>query len=553
MSKFIETLVAQAAESPHGMTTGEPLDPVRRTWREIHGTARGGASELVAGGLAPGASVALLAAEIPQVVHAAQAVWLAGGSITVLHEPGRRAHQDAWEETAFHALRTVAADLVLLGRPYEAFAEVLRARGVPARAISELERPGLDRSFTPVEMGEDAAALLQLTSGSTAAPKAVRITHGGLYANLMDITTTYDFTQPTDVMISWVPMFHDMGMVGCLLGSIVSGIELVAITPAEFLGYPGLWPALMSKYRGTITAAPNFAYSLMARQLAAAEPGSLDLSAMRTLGNGGEPIDPGTIDRLFKAGAPFGLAPGAMACVYGAAENGVLVTQVPAGEGMVVDTVDARALEKDRRAVPANPDAAPVEVRRYPQLGRLLPSVEIRIVGDKGEVLGEREVGTIQLRGASVAKHYRTAEEGLVSAVDEDDWLDMGDEGYMVGDRLVICGRTKDVIIMGGRNIFPSDIERAACAVEGVRAGNSVAIRIAADGVGGIQHESFAILVESRQHGDEQATETIRAAVAARVLADIGVRPARVVVLPPNTLPKTPSGKLRRTAARDLL
>lgn len=552
MSRFIETIVAKAAESPRGMTTGEPHKPVRRTWREIHDKARGGAAELVAGGLRPGDAVAILAAELAQAVHAAQSVWLAGGSTTMLHDPGHRANPEAWQASTLHALRTIDADLVLIGRPYEAVADVLRARGFGVRLIEEIERPDADTAFTPVEVGEDAPILLQLTSGSTSEPKAARITHGNLMANLDDFVGSRDIGRPDDVMVSWVPLFHDMGMVGCFIGSLVSGAELVAVTPAEFLGHPGIWQQLMHKYRGTITAAPHFAYVLMARQLAATEPGSLDLSSMRIMGNGGEPIDPDGMHKLVAAGAPFGLDPRIIAPVYGAAENGVMITMAPEGEGMVVDTIDAAALEKERRAVPADPNAAPTDVRRFPQLGYVLPSVTARIVGEKGEVLGEREVGSIQLRGPSVAASYST-EDGIVPSTDEDGWLDIGDEGYFVGDRLVVCGRRKDVIILGGRNIFPTDIERAATAVDGVRAGNVIAVRVAADGVGGIQKESFAVLAESRQHDDPAAAERIREAVAARVLADVGVRPARVLLLAPATLPKTSSGKLRRSAARDLL
>ncbi|MCF2528862.1 long-chain-fatty-acid--CoA ligase [Yinghuangia soli] len=552
MSRFIDTIVAMSAKSPNGLTTGEPHEPVRRTWAEIHRKARAGAAELVAGGLQPGDSVAILAADVAQVAHTVQSVWLAGGSTTMLHEPGHRANPAAWQAATLQALRTVHADLVLLGRPYESFAEVLRAHGFAARAIDETERPGAGEAFVPVEVGEDAPALLQLTSGSTAEPKAVRVTHGNVMANLEDFSAARGFGRPDDVMVSWVPMFHDMGLVGCFLGSLTTGMEYVAITPAEFLGYPGLWQELMHKYRGTMTAAPNFSYVLMARQLAATEPGSLDLSCVRIMGNGGEPIDPDAMHRLMAAGAPFGLAPETLACVYGAAENGVLITITPEGERMVVDVVDAAALEKNRRAVPAAADAAPGEVRRFPLLGYVLPSVSARIVGDKGEVLGEREVGTIQLRGASVAAAYST-EAGIVPATDADGWLDMGDEGYFVGDRLVVCGRRKDIIIVGGRNIFPTDIERAATGADGVRAGNVIAVRVAADGVGGIEKESFAVLVESRQHDDPAAAERIRDAVAARVLSDVGVRPARVLVLPPATLPKTSSGKLRRAAARDLL
>ncbi|MDI2130935.1 long-chain-fatty-acid--CoA ligase [Yinghuangia seranimata] len=557
MSRFIDTVVGNAAEKATGLTLGEPHEPVRLTWGEIHRQARGMAAELVAGGLRPGDSVAVLAAELRQIVPAAQAVWLAGGSVTMLHEPGRRTSPEIWHASTFESLRTVAADLVLLGRPYEDLTAVLTAGGVASRSIAGLEVGDGADDFQVVETGEADVALLQLTSGSTAEPKAVRVTHGNLFANLTDLCVNAEFGSggpngEPDVLVSWVPMFHDMGMVGCLCGSMFAGIEMVAVTPTEFLMYPGIWPGLLSKHRGTITAAPNFAYALMARQLSAAEDGAYDLHRVRLMGNGGEPTDPDAMHALASAGARFGLPPEAVNCVYGAAENCVLITIGDLRAPMEVDVVDATALERDRRAVPAKPGADRADVRRYPLLGRTLDHVQVRVVDDKGQVLGDRAIGTLQLRGPSVAAAYATA-DGVVPAQDEDGWLDMGDEGYLVDGQIVVCGRRKDVIIMGGRNIFPTDIERSAGAVDGVRTGNAIAVRVAADGVGGIAQESFALLVESRGHGDAAVEDAIRDAVSARVLADIGVRPARVVVMAPNSLPKTPSGKLRRSAARDLL
>jgi fatty-acyl-CoA synthase len=349
----------------------------------------------------------------------------------------------------------------------------------------------------------------------------------------------------SDVMVSWLPLFHDMGMVGFLTIPMTVGIELVSVTPTDFLRRPLLWAELISQYHGTVTAAPNFAYAVLARQLARAE-GPLDLSTLRFALNGAEPVDPDAVTAFTASGARFGLRPEAMVCAYGMAETALGVSFAPVDTGLQVDEIDAEQLEEHRRAVPATDGAA----RRFPLLGPPLPGIEVRVVGDDGAVLGEREVGVLHLRGESVTPGYLTV-DGPVATQDADGWLDTGDEGYLADGAVVVCGRRKDVIIMGGRNIYPTDIERAASAAEGVRAGNAVAVRLEADD--DRHRESFLVAVESRQAAEPGATDGIRKDVTSRVVSAVGVRPAQVVVLPPGSLPKTPSGKLRRAATRALL
>ncbi|MGH3913924.1 MAG: long-chain fatty acid--CoA ligase, partial [Pseudonocardiaceae bacterium] len=218
----------------------------------------------------------------------------------------------------------------------------------------------------------------------------------------------------------------------------------------------------------------------------------------------------------------------------------------PHSIGMQVDTVDADALESQRLAVPAV--GAVGKVRAFPRLGPPLPGLEVQVIADDGSPLSEREVGRIRLRGKSVTRQYHTL-AGPQSTQDPDGWLDTGDEGYLAEGDVVICGRRKDVIIMGGRNIYPTDIERAAGLADGVRAGNVVAVRIEA----GARRESFAVAVESGRSGDAEAERVLRREIVSHVVDAVGLRPGAVVVLRPGSLPKTPSGKLRRAAAKDLL
>jgi fatty-acyl-CoA synthase len=547
MSKFLALLLESAGRTDHGMTTGEPKAPVRRSWAEVHETARAMAAALrtEADGvpaLAPGSAVGVLAGEPATIAPAAQAVWLTGGSVTMLHQPTPRTDLAAWAEDTVTVLTMIDAKLVLLGAPFDALAPVLTERGIPFRTLESLT--GDPSTVTPDASvaGEDATALLQLTSGSTAEPKAVRITHGNLFANISGMRESARLDVETDVMVSWLPLFHDMGMVGFLTVPMVTALELVTVTPVDFLGRPVIWAELISKYGGTVTAAPNFAYAVLARQLARYD-GELDLSSLRIALNGAEPIDAAAVGAFVDAGARFGLRPESVLCAYGMAETALGVAFAPVETGLTVDEIDTDELETKRRATPGHG-------RTFPKLGPPLPGIEVRVVADDGTVLGEREVGVIQLRGPSVTPGYLTV-HGPVATQDADGWLDTGDEGYVADGEVVVCGRVKDMIIMGGRNIYPTDIERAAAEADDVRAGNAVAVRLAAGD--GQRRETFAVVVESRKAGDSDAEALIRKDVTHRVFGAVGVRPGQVVVLGPGSLPKTPSGKLRRAATGELL
>jgi fatty-acyl-CoA synthase len=543
VSQFVDGVIATAARASTGMVTGEPGVPSRRTWSELHALSRQMAGALVAGGLRPGQAVAVLAGMPAQIAPVAQAIWLAGGSMTMLHQPTPRTDLLVWRDDTLRVLRMIDAQSVVVGEPFQEMTEVLEAYGISTHQADDLAA-GPDHP--PVVTGEEDVALLQLTSGSTAEPKAVRITHRNLFANLSD-SSRHLRCDESGVMVSWLPMFHDMGMVGCLLIPMLTGMELISVTPVDFLRRPVMWAELISKYGGTVTSAPNFAWAVLARQMARLAPGSLDLSTLTVAANGAEPIDPSTMRAFIELGARFGLRPEAVNCCYGAAESSLVISLSRMEDSMLLDVVDAGELEKNQLAIPA-PDGAPV--RRLPKLGRPFPSVEVRVVDDEGKPLDDRHVGRLQLRGDSVTDGYVTP-EGYESARDEDGWLDIGDEGYILEDgQVVVCGRRKDVIIMGGRNIYPTDIERAATSVPDVRDGNAVAVRLLPEEGA---RESFALLVESRAAGDEPAEAQIRREVIARVVSEIDVRPAQVRVLPPGSLPKTPSGKLRRAAARALL
>jgi fatty-acyl-CoA synthase len=538
VSRFTEKMFRNAHESTKGMVTGEPGDPVRHTWLEVHQRARRVAGGLAIAGVGHGDAIGVLAGAPVEIAPTAQGLWMRGASLTMLHQPTPRTDLVVWAEDTTTVIDMIEAKAVIVSDPFVAAAPVLKERGIKVLTAEELLAAD---PIDPIDTGEDDLALMQLTSGSTGSPKAVQITHRNIYSNAeaMFIGAKMD-PSGNDVMLSWLPCFHDMGMIGFLTVPMYFGVELVKVTPMDFLRDTLLWAKLIDKYKGTMTAAPNFAYSLFAKRLRKqAKPGQFDLSTLRFALSGAEPVDPGDVEDLIDAGKPFGLRPEAVMPAYGMAETTLAVSFSELGDGLVVDEVDADLLGALRRAVPASKG----NTRRFASLGPLLQGLEARIVDDDGNVVPTRGVGVIELRGEPVTPGYITM-GGFIPAQDEHGWYDTGDLGYLMENgHIVVCGRVKDVIIMAGRNIYPTDIERAACRVAGVRPGCAVAVRLDA----GHSRETFAVAVESNAFEDPAEVRRIEHQVAHEVVSEVDVRPRNVVVLGPGTIPKTPSGKLRRS------
>lgn len=536
MSRFTDKMFRNARQSAKGMVTGEPHTPVRHTWGEVHERARRIAGGLAAVGVGHGDAVGVLAGAPVEIAPTAQGLWMRGASLTILHQPTPRTDLALWAEDTTTVVDMIEAKAVIISDPFMAAAPVLQERGIKVLTVEQLLASD---PVDPIETDEDDLALMQLTSGSTGSPKAVQITHRNLFANLEAMYISAEYNEDTDVMVSWLPLFHDMGMIGFLTVPMYFGGELVKVTPMDFMRDTLLWAKLIDKYGGTMTAAPNFAYSLFAKRLRKqAKPGQFDLSSLRFALSGAEPVEPADVEDLCQAGAPFGLRPQAILPAYGMAEITLAVAFSECGAGLVVDEVDADLLAALRRAVPATKG----NTRRLASLGPLLQGIEARIVDEDGNILPPRGVGVIELRGESVTPGYITM-GGFIPAQDAQGWYDTGDLGYrMENGHVVVCGRVKDVIIMAGRNIYPTDIERAAGRVEGVRPGCAVAVRLDA----GHSRETFAVAVESNAFEDPAEVRRIEHQVAHEVVAEVDVRPRNVVVLGPGTIPKTPSGKLRR-------
>ena len=507
-------------------------------WLEVHRDAVTTAGALQALGVRPGDHVAVLGPTTRPLVTAIQAVWLAGATVIVLPLPMRMGSLDEFVDQTRRRIHRADVALVLADPELAPFLDP-EPGDPPMRTFDRL--PAGCGYVAPA--GDPATpAILQFTSGSTSDPKGVVLPHRAVCANLDAIEEAAELDVDGDVLVSWLPLYHDMGLVGLLTLAMTTGTRFVLAAPQDFMASPGRWMEWMSAYRGTATAGPNFSYVLATRALrrAAKEGQELDLSSLRVVLNGAEPVDPDTVADFVDAASRFGMEPGAVFPAFGMAEVAIAGTFPPPGRGIVLDTVDRRVLEAERYAAPTDPgDGA----RSFARLGTPVPGLEIRVVDPAdGHVLREREVGELEIRGTSVCDGYHGRPE-LDAGLFHDGWLRTGDLGYLVEGELVLCGRIKDVIIVGGRNVFPEDVERACNDVEGVRAGNVIAF-----GVEGQRGKEGVVVVAESKAGD---LEPVRRSVLERVRSVVGMPPKDVVLVAPGTLPKTSSGKLQRSRCRD--
>ena len=509
----------------------------RVEWSRLHEDARAMAAALQARGVGPGSHVALLGPTTRPFVTAIQATWLAGATVVVLPLPMRLASIEDFVAQTRRLIVHADAQIVVIDAQLSEFLDP-QPGDPPIVQLDELR--GTPDSYDRPADDPDALAILQFTSGATADPKGVMVPHRCMTANLDAAVEAAAFDPDVDRAVSWLPLYHDMGLIGLLGAPMLHGFDLVLASPQDFLAAPARWMEWISEFGGTATAGPNFAYALAARALRRLD--RLDLSRWRLALNGAEPIDPNAVEAFLAAGARHGLDQGAAFCVFGMAEATLAVAFPTPGSGMQVDMIDQRVLETDRYAAPVDGGGADGNVRRLPRLGRPVPGLEMRVCDPAtGQAMHDREVGEVELRGSSITPGYYDHPEAT-AASRRGDWFRTGDLGYVVDGELVVCGRIKDVIIVGGRNVFPEDVERAAESVAGVRAGNVIAF-----GTEGRRGREAVVVVAETKH-DEIAP--IRAAVAARVTDAVGVPPEDIVLVRPGTLPKTSSGKPQRSLCR---
>jgi len=350
------------------------------------------------------------------------------------------------------------------------------------------------------------------------------------------------------VFVSWLPLYHDMGLIGAWLAGLVVGFPLVVMSPLAFLARPQRWLQAIHRWRGTLSAAPNFAYELCLKRIDEADLAGLDLSCWRLAFNGAEAVSPDTVERFTERFAAHGLRPEAMAPVYGLAEACVGLLFPPLGRRAPIDRVQREPFASAHRALPAAADDA--GALRFVACGRPLPGHEVRLLDEAGRELGERVEGRLEFRGPSATRGY-FRNPGQTAALIHDGWVDTGDRAYRADGDYYLTGRVKDIVIRGGRNLYPPEIEQAVGAVDGVRKG-CVAVFGSPDPATGT--ERLVVLAEARAAvaASAAARQALREAVSRAVLGAIGEPPDEVVLAPPHTVLKTSSGKVRRSACRAL-
>jgi fatty-acyl-CoA synthase len=510
---------------------------------ELYERARRAASGLLARGIAPGDRVAIVAPTSPEFFDGFFGASLAGAVPVPLYPPVRLGRMDEYHARSAAMLRAARVRLVLadsrtsrvLGRTIEAARPELGCEPLAGIQATPRALPALS---------PDALGFIQFSSGTTQAPKPVALSHRQILANVRAIGGAILGTYPESdaqrhVAASWLPLYHDMGLVGGVFTSLFHGRNLVLIPPEHFIARPALWLRAISRHRATISPAPNFAYALCAERVRDADLAGVDLSSWLVAMNGAEPVTPAVLERFVERFGAYGLRPEALTPVYGLAEATLAVTFSALRERFTVNRFDARALLDESRAVAAPGDGTPIV-----SLGPPLPEFAVEIRDESNRARPEAAIGRVHVRGPSIMTGYDGLPEETARAI-RGGWLDTGDVGFLWRGELHLYGRAKDLIIVRGRNHAPQDIEHALGQAAGVRAGCSAAVgAIGDDGVG----EALWVFVE-RAHGARQSDAEIEREVRRLALERSGLSAARVVVLAPGTLPRTSSGKIRRSEA----
>ncbi len=532
------------------------------TFGELFEGAERVAADLAQRGIGRGDTVALMLPTSRDFFLAFAGTLLAGATPVPIYPPFRADRIAEYAARQAAILANAGARLLVTFREAASVAKLLKPLVPSLEGVVTAEALAQSRAAAPLgpqlHSRPGDLALLQYTSGSTGNPKGVMLTHANLLANVRAIGEALGLRND-DVGVSWLPLYHDMGLIGAWLMPLYFGMPLVVLSPLAFLSRPARWLRALHRYRGTIGAAPNFAYELAAAKISDDEIQDLDLSAWRAALNGAEPVLPATLDRFAARFAKCGFHRETLLPVYGLAEASLAVTIPAVGRGALVDRLERAAFAQEGRAVPAPPDAsAPNSIPNsnedpnvisFVSVGPPVPRHEVRIVNGGGEDAGERVEGQLWFRGPSTTQGYYRNEAATAALFPEGaaaGWVNSGDRAYRAGGEIYITGRVKDIIIHAGHNLYPHEIEDAVARVPGVRKGCVVAFG-AGDPIAGT--ERLVIVAESRER-NRHARARLAQAITAQVTETLGLPPHVVEVVPPNAIPKTSSGKLRRDATK---
>jgi len=540
---------------------------VTLTFGELYAAAQRCAAELARRGVPAGGRVALMLPTSRAFFVSYAGILLAGAIPVPIYPPFRADRIEEYADRQSAILKNAEVCLLLTFRQAEAVARLLKPRVKSLKEVADAEKlieaadkapppsPGalpLHLTGSRARKGSDIA-LLQYTSGSTGDPKGVVLTHANLLANIRAIGEAVELG-PGDVGVSWLPLYHDMGLIGAWLTLLHFGVPLAVMSPLAFLTRPERWLKAFQKYGGTISAAPNFAYELCVRKIADKDIEGLDLSGWRAALNGAEPVNPETLERFAERFAPYGFRREAQLPVYGLAEASLAVTVPPLNRGPLIDRIEREAFTAECRAVRAGTEDATAIA--FVSSGKPISLHEVRIVDTNGGEVSDRTEGFLWFRGASATSGYYKNEEateallpmGPAESDGEYAWVNSGDRAYRADGEIYVTGRVKDIIIKGGRNLYPHEVEELAGRAEGIRKGCVVAFGLKDEASG---TEKLVVVAESRER-EASRRAAIAAAVTEQVSQGLGLPPDRVELITPGSIPKTSSGKLRREETKQL-
>jgi fatty-acyl-CoA synthase len=561
---------AHDAERTHLLITEDTEGEERSltlTFGELYAAAQRCAAELARRGVPASGRVALMLPTSRAFFVSYAGILLAGATPVPIYPPFRADRIEEYASRQSAILNNAEVCMLLTFRRAEAVAKLLKPRVRSLAAVADAEKlidaadkaplsaPGVKPAHLTGSRARKASdiALLQYTSGSTGDPKGVVLTHANLLANMRGVGEALQL-EPGDVGISWLPLYHDMGLIGAWLTLLHYGVPLAVMSPLAFLTRPERWLHAFHKHRGTITAAPNFAYELCVRKIADKDIEGVDLSSWRAALNGAEPVNPETLERFAARFAKYGFRREAQLPVYGLAEASLGVTVPPLNRGPLIDSVERETFTARGRAVPASP-GDPTAIA-FVSSGKPIPGHEVLIVDANGEEVPERTEGFLWFRGPSATSGYYRNEAATrelfpkqaATRESGNAWVDSGDRAYCADGEIYVTGRVKDIIIKGGRNLYPHEVEELAARVEGIRKGCIVAFGVKNEATG---TEKLVIAAESRER-DAAKRAAIAAAVIEKVSGGLGLPPDRVEIIPPGSIPKTSSGKLRREETKQL-
>lgn len=508
-----------------------------------------GASRVARGlctrGIKPGETVALMLPTSRDFFYSFFGVLLAGGVPVPIYPPFRLDKIEEYIKREANILRNAEVRVLITFDKAKRISGILRAFIASLISVDTTEELMLlDGVLPQVQLDSTDPALIQYTSGSTSLPKGVLLTHQNLLANIRAIGSTIELS-PTDRAVSWLPLYHDMGLIGSWLFSLYHGIPITILSPLSFLSRPERWLWAIHTHRATLSAAPNFAYELCVRKIEEESLEGLDLSSWRLALNAAEAVNPKTLRDFVKKFSKYGFSEKAFSPVYGLAESTVGLTFPPLGRPPRIDKIARKPFEQTRRAIPAT--ANDKNILEFVACGGPIEGHEIRIVDESNNLLEERHIGLLQFRGpSSLQGYYRNPK--ATAAIYHDGWWDSGDLAYLAEGEVFITGRKKDVIIKAGRNIHPEELEEITSGVKGIRRGCVVAFGVA-DRITGT--EKIVVVAETHEQ-NKMLRDQMIAEIVQKIALATEMPPDHVILVPPKIVPKTSSGKLRRANCKEL-